>query len=77
MDTQIANQLAQSGPLGIAVLALGYVVLRQYRDNKAETAGRLADQKENTKRMLELSGTVHAALDKMEKVISATIGRSQ
>jgi len=61
------NNLAQSGPLGLAVVVLASAVVWLMLENRRIQNARLDDAKQTTKDMLALSDKVTQALDRLDE----------
>lgn len=68
---QVAAALLQHGPLGIALVALGYAFWKQSAELKEVQAARVEDARKTITTLLELVDKQHAALEEISEAVNS------
>lgn len=72
MSERVIEQLLSSGPLGVAVLVLGFVVIRLYRDNQQLHKQLRDERKEMTETLLGQNDKIHDTVNRLAELVDRT-----
>ena len=66
--SEIAAELLRNGVLGLVVLVQGFVIARLWSDYRGEHSARIAEAKETTKQLLEVTEKVNQTVTQLHEL---------